>query len=472
MATSTPASVSPAPSETRDVARQRVRHYAADFSHLEARFPGRYPRLFVRGEGIYLFDSDGHRVIDAGNHLGACVVGHARQDMAEAIAEQIRVLEFSSLEAGASHGYVTALAERLDAVVPVPDAVFSFVNSGSEANEFAIKIAREFHRRNGESGRSKILSRQGSYHGSSYAAMSATAIPGFREQFQPLVPGFVPMPQPFPGFCGQCELGEECSLACVDTTIDLIEREDPSTIAAVLAEPISIPGAVKVPVDGYWQRLREACDEHGILLIVDEVVNGFGRTGRMFGIEHWGVVPDIVTLAKGLTSGYVPMGAAAVSPAIDAAFRDSPPMVHVNTYAGHAVACAAAMASLQIIEREDLVARAAAHEPTLRRGLEQVAAQVDVVTRVSVKGLLGSIEFELPTEIDAENVRADLWHQCYEHGVVVRATRAGQRVSLFFYPPLVIDDAQLRDGLQRVGHAVQAIAEQIDHGTGPVEVPS
>lgn len=472
MTASMSASVSASSNETRNVARGRVRHYAADFARLEARFPGKYPRLFVRGEGVYLFDNDGHQVLDAGNHLGACVVGHARRDMADAIAEQMRLLEFSSLEAGASHGYVATLAERLGAVVPVPDAVFSFTNSGSEANEFAIKIAREFHRRNDEPSRSKILSRQGSYHGSTYAAMTATAIPGFREQFQPLVPGFVPMTQPFPGYCNQCEFTEQCSRACVDETLALIEREGPSTIAAVLAEPISIPGAVKVPVDGYWQQLRAVCDEHGILLIADEVVNGFGRTGRMFGIEHWGVKPDIVTLAKGLTSGYVPMGAAAVSPTIDAAFRDGSPMMHVNTYAGHAVACAAAMASLDIIERESLVARAAAHEPVLRRGLEQVADQIGFVTRVSVKGLLGSVEFEVPEDIDAEDVRADLWHECYEHGVVVRATRGGQRVSLFFYPPLVIDEYQLRDGLQRVGEAVGTIAYRIEHGAGPAEVRS
>ena len=161
-----------------------------------------------RGEGNDLIDEDGHRVLDAGNHLGVCVAGHGRSDIADAVADQIRGMEFASLEAGASHPYVAALAEQLTARVPVDNPIFSFISSGSEANEVAIKLARDYHRRMGHSGRFKIMSRYGSYHGSSYAATTATAIPAFREQFQPLVPGFVALPQPFSGYCGRCSFDE------------------------------------------------------------------------------------------------------------------------------------------------------------------------------------------------------------------------------------------------------------------------
>lgn len=444
---------------TRMDAVDRVRHYAANFTHLETLFPGHYPRMFVEGDDTDLIDDQGHRVLDAGNHLGVCVVGHGRADIAEAIANQIRRLEFSSLEAGASHPYVAELAAELARRVPVDDPMFSFVSSGSEANEVAIKIARDYHRRTGQPGRFKILSRYGSYHGSSYAATSATAIPGFREPFQPLVPGFLSLPQPFAGFCGRCGFDEECRHHCIVETASLIEREGPETIAAIIAEPVSIPGAVKIPDEQYWPELRRLCDRYGILLIADEVVTGFGRTGTLFGCERWDVRPDIMTMAKGLTSGYVPMGAAVVSGRVQQAFQGSP-LLHVNTYAGHPVACAAALASLRILEREELVANAAASESILRQGLADASCGVGWPTRVSVIGLLGSIEIVLPENLDAERFRALVWHECYQEGVVVRATRSANVVSVFFYPPLTVGHERLRQGTAHLTAALQRVTRR------------
>jgi len=446
----------PTRSQSQSTALTRVRHYAADFQHLDKLFPGKYPRMFVRGEGTDLIDADGHRVLDAGNHLGVCVVGHGRSDIADAVADQIRGMEFASLEAGASHPYAAALAEQLTARVPVDNPIFSFISSGSEANEVAIKLARDYHRRMGHTGRFKIMSRYGSYHGSSYAATTATAIPAFREQFQPLVPGFVALPQPFSGFCGGCSFDEPCVGHCIEETAAIIEREGPDTVAAILAEPVSIPGAVKIPEDDYWPNLRELCDRYGILLIADEVVTGFGRTGRLFGCEHWDVRPDILTMAKGLTSGYIPMGATAVSGRVQEAFADSP-LVHVNTYAGHPVACAAALATLKIIDDEDLVANAAALEPELRAGLEAIRDQMPWPSRASVIGLLGSLEISLPADVDAERFRAHVWHESYEHGVAVRVTRSAQVVSVFFYPALVITRERMQEGLRLLATAVRHV---------------
>ena len=447
--------------DRRRVARHRVRHFGAHFAALDEQFGDVYPRMFVRGEGVHLVDDTGHRVLDAGNHLGVCVVGHGRQDMAAAIAEQVRTLEFSSFEAGASHVYAAELAERLAARVPVDDPVLSFVASGSEANEVAVKIARDYHRRMGSPDRFKIMSRHGSYHGSTYAGTTATQIPAFRDPFGPLLPGFVPLPQPFAGYCGRCGFGETCGEHCVDDTIAAIEAEGPETIAAIIAEPISIPGAVKIPPESYWAELRAVCDRYGILLIADEVVTGFGRTGHYFACERWQVRPDILTMAKGMTSGYVPMGAAAVSRKVDDAFAASP-LVHVNTYAGHPVGCAAALATMRIIDDERLVQNAAAADPVLRAGLDDIAVGVKVPARASSCGLLGSLELVVPDEVDAERVRASLWHRSYEAGTVVRVTRAGQVVSVFFYPPLTIAEDQLKGAISTLGETVRdVVAESV-----------
>lgn len=437
------------------VAVERVRHFAANFPALEKRFEGKYPRIFVSGHGVYLVDSDGRRVIDGGNHLGACSVGHTHPEVIAAISEQLQTLEFTSLEAGASHVYVAQLAERLASLVPLEGPIFSFTSTGSEANELAIKIARDYFRRLGQPGRNKILTRQSSYHGSSYATTTATRIPAFRDSFQPLVPGFVELPQPFPGYCGSCDFGVVCPGACIQQTADVIEREGPETIAAILAEPISIPGAIKVPPSDYWPRLRELCDRHGILLIADEVVSGFGRTGKLFGCDHWGIRPDMMSMAKALTSGYIPMGALAVNRRIQEVFANDP-LTHVNTYAGHPVACAAAMKTLDILERDGLVEKAAGHEPSLILGLEAAVSGVDWTTRVSVRGLIGSVEIQVPATIDAEAVRMDLWNECYEQGVVLRVTRGAQTVSLLFYPPLSISESELAVALSGIERAMQS----------------
>lgn len=437
------------------VAVERVRHFAANFPALQKRFEGKYPRVFVSGHGVYLVDSDGHRVIDGGNHLGVCSVGHTNREVIAAITDQLQTLEFTSLEAGASHLYVAQLAERLASLVPVESPIFSFTSTGSEANELAIKIARDYFRRLGQPGRNKILTRQSSYHGSSYATTTATRIPAFRDPFGPLAPGFIELPQPFPGYCGSCDFGGVCQGGCIQQTADVIEREGPETIAAILAEPISIPGAIKVPPNDYWPRLRELCDQHGILLIADEVVSGFGRTGKLFGCNHWDIRPDMMSMAKALTGGHIPMGALAVNGRIQEVF-ESDPLAHVNTYAGHPVACAAAMKTLDILERDGLVEQAARYEPSLVRGLEAAVSTVSWTTRVSVRGLIGSIELQVPIAIDAEAVRMDLWNECYEQGVVLRVTRGGQAVSLLFYPPLSITESELEVALSAIQRAMQS----------------
>lgn len=444
------------PRSSRDRAKHSLRHFMADFSRLEREYPQSYPKTIVRGDGAYVFDEDGHRLLDAGSHLGACQIGHGSAEVAERIAAQVRQLEFIALDGGLSQPYAVALAERLAGMVLCEDPIFSFTNSGSEANELAFKIARQYHRRRGQPGRVKILSRVGSYHGSSYATSAATGVAAFKEGFGPLPEGFVQGAQPSPGRCGHCGFTESCSMACFDDFARLVDSEGPGTVAAIIAEPVAIPQAVKVPHPQYFPRLRALCERHGILLIVDEVVCGFGRTGKMFGAGHFDLRGDIVTFAKGLTSGYVPMGAVAVSRRVEEVFKDSP-LLHLNTYAGHPVACAAAMAVIDIMERDGLVAHAARMQAVLRRELERLQAAVPRVRQVSVIGLLSSTVSDVADLPDPDAAVRKVRKLCYEHGLLVRISRDGPLLGAHFYPPLVVGEADIVAGVGALQRSLEAI---------------
>lgn len=437
----------------RGTAARRVRHFLADFDALEARYPGAYPRVIERGEGAFLYDDRGHRLLDAGAHLGAGMVGHGRRDIALRMAAQLERLEYSALDSGLSHPKAPELAERLAALVPLDDPVFSFTSSGSEANDLAFKLARAYHARRGEPERQKILYRDGSYHGSTIAAMSATGALAFKADFGPPVPQFAELPQPSPSRCAYCDQDEGCTLACADALEDVIAREGPGSIAALVAEPVAILQAVKVPHPDYWERVGSICAEHGILIVVDEVVTGFGRTGRLFASEHWGLRPDIMTLAKGLTSGYVPMGATVVARHVEEAFAGGP-LLHLNTYAGHPVACEAALATLDILEAERLVERAAQLEPLLRSGLEQVGTLIGRLLRASVIGLLGSVEIDIHDVADPAAMLVEVRHAMYERGLIARCALSEDVLTIVFYPMLVVSEPDLSEGTDNLARSV------------------
>jgi adenosylmethionine-8-amino-7-oxononanoate aminotransferase len=424
-------------SDLRRAVRGRVRLSTADFTLLDRHFPGRYPRLIVAGEGAYLTDAEGRRLLDSGAHMGACQIGHGRREVSERIAAQAAAIEFTTLDSGLAHPYAVALADRLAPRMPLAgEPLFLFGASGSEANETAFKVARAYHAARGEPGRRKVLCRAGSYHGATFAAMAATGIPAAREPFAPLPPGFVRVTQPSPGRCGYCPRGGRCTLACAEDVERALVREGPESVAALVAEPVAFREAVKVPDPGYWPALREICDRHGVLLIADEVITGFGRTGRFMGSAHWDLQPDVVVLAKGLTSGYVPMSACVVSGAVAETLR-AHPMTHISTYAGHPVACAAAEAALDVLDGERLPERAAALEPVVRDHLTALAERVPAVTATSVIGLLASVE--VAVEGDPALAAARVTDAAYERGLIVRVAPAEGEIVAYFYPPLVVD---------------------------------
>lgn len=443
-------------SASKATAKRYVRHFLADFAALEREYPDGYPKMIVSGNGAYVTDEQGHRVLDAGSHLGACQIGHGRGEIGDRLAEQVRKLEFIALDAGVSHSCVAELGERLAGLVACDEPIFSFTNSGSESNELAFKIARTYHSRHGKPERTKIISRFGSYHGSTIATSSATGIQAFKNGFGPLAPNFLQAPAPYPG--GDVP-GRDRSTWWKESLAEteaLIEREGPETVAAIIAEPIAIPQAVKIPTKEYFSGLRALCDRYGLLLIVDEVVCGFGRTGKMFGAEHFDVRGDIVCYAKGLTSGYVPMGAVAVSGRVNEVFV-SAPLLHLNTYAGHPLACVAALATLDIMEREKLTGHAATMETVLRGELERMRQAVPRVREISVIGLLSSVVSDISDLPDPDAVVRKARKTAYDAGLLARFARDGSNLSAHFYPPLVVEKPDIESGVRALEIALRAL---------------
>lgn len=446
----------PDPVSVRSAARHRVRHFLADLDDLQQRYPDQYPRMYVRGEGPYLIADDGKRLLDGANHLGAGIIGHSRPEIAARLSRQATTLEFAALDSGASHPKVVELAERLAPLVPVEDPIFSFASSGSESIELAFKIARAYHVRRGEPERTVILPREGSYHGSTYAGTAATGLPQFRTDFGPMPAGYEHTAQPSPGRCGLCDRSSGCTLRCVESLEATIQRLGPQRIAAVIGEPISILQAVKVPHAEYWDSVQEVCRRYGILLITDEVVTGFGRTGRMFAAEHWGIEPDLMVMAKGLTAGYVPLGATAVARHVEEAFSAGP-LLHFNTFAGHPLGCEAALAVLDTLEDEQLVSRGAALEPILRGELERAFAQDPRLLAVSVIGVLSGVELDVADQADPIDLVTRLRHALYEEGLIARATAFDGILSVLFLPALISTEEQLAFAASAMARAVEAV---------------
>ena len=351
-------------------------------------------RLFERGEGCTLYDVNGKAWLDGLSGLWVVNAGHGRREIGEVMAEQAGKLAYVS---AASYTAVPTvqLSEVLAELTPGDLERSFFCSGGSEAVESALKIAKQVQALRGFPKRYKVIARRGSYHGATFGAMSLTT--GNRAQverfFGPLMAGVyhVPSPNRYRNDFGL--EGEAGDIMCARWVEQEILFQGPETVAAVIGEPISASNGVHIPSPKYWQLLREICDRHGVLLIFDEVITGFGRTGKWFATEHFGVVPDILTMAKGLSSGYAPIGAAIVRPSVYEIFREGDNSLnHLLTYGGQAVSAAAALKNIEIIAREGLVERAADLGPYLLDGLRSLVAGHPTVGDARGLGLLGAIE--------------------------------------------------------------------------------
>ncbi|MCA9993097.1 MAG: aspartate aminotransferase family protein, partial [Anaerolineales bacterium] len=322
------------------------------------------PLIFARGEGVWLYTVDGRPILDGLAGLWNVLVGHGRVELAAAAQQQMTALAYCSNYAGTSNLPAIALAERL-AGFAYPNLHYTyFTSGGAEANESAFKTARYYWKRLGKPNKVKVIARQDAYHGVTLAAMSATGITPYWPMFEPRVPGFLHIVAPYPyRFAGDTRPGESIGQAAARALEQAILREGPDSVAAFIAEPVQGAGGVIVPPDDYFPRVREICDQYGVLFIADEVITGFGRTGDWFALNRWGVQPDILSFAKGITSGYLPLGGIQVSDTIRDVILSAPPAerwMHAYTYSGHPTCCAVALANLDILAQEALPAQAAA----------------------------------------------------------------------------------------------------------------
>ena len=381
-------------------------------------------RLLVEGRGAEVIDSEGRRLLDATAGGVACaLVGHGRTEIAEAVRHQLSTLEYYCLF-GYRHEPAEQLARAVAEHTPGDLNHVFFTNSGSEAVETALKVARAYWRRRGLTDKTGFVSLRRAYHGMNFGGLSVGGLDENRAGFGPLMAG-----------CSQAPAHD------IDALAAELERRDPAAVAAVIMEPVQTAGGVHPPPEPYLRQVRELCDAAGVLLILDEVVCGWGRLGHWFGGHRYGVVADIMTTAKGLTSAYVPMGAAVASERVHAEFVDSGgaiELMHGYTYSGHPAACAAGLEVIAIIEREGLVANAKAVGAHLQRRMAELAAS-PVVADVRGEGMLAAVELVDDPPGAAVRLAAEAAEQAYQQGVLVRA----QADHVGLYPPLIFNEAMV-----------------------------
>jgi taurine--2-oxoglutarate transaminase len=404
------------------------------------------PIAVARAEGVYFWTPEGKRFIDFNSQLMCLNIGHGDPRVVKAVQEQAARLCYV-IPGGMTTEPRARLGAKLAEITPGDINVFFFTNAGAEANENAIKIARAV------TGRQKILSRYRSYHGGTAAAMAATGEP--RSWSQPPLPGFVHFLDWYHGVDRPVDTAEQ-ALRHVE---EVVQLEGPATIAAIILEPVTGTNGVLVPPDGYLQGVRALCDRHGILMIADEVMSGFGRTGEWFAIDHWEVVPDLLTMAKGLTSAYVPLGAVGMRQGIADHFKDKP-FPGGLTYSSHTLACAAALATLAVYEEDGLIDRARERGRLMAALLADLEQRHPCVGAVRSIGLFGVIELirnrttrepMAPFNGTAPEMAA-IGKYFREHGLFTFV-----RWNYFFTnPPLTISEAELREGFAIIDGALNA----------------
>ena len=422
---------------------------------------GTVPQLIIAsGKGATLTDAEGHEYIDGMASLWNVNVGYGRTELADAAAEQMRTLAFSSAYGGFSTRPAIQLAAKLAELAPGDLEVTYFASGGGEANDTAYKIARLFWKLRGEPERVNIVSRLRDYHGLTYGATSATGLANFWSGFEPLAPGFLHGPAPSPyRYAGEGSAGA----AYVEALERVVLEAVPQTVAAVVAEPVQGAGGVIVPPDDYFPLLRRLCNKHGLLLIADEVITGFGRTGRWFALEHWNVQADMMIFAKGVTSGYLPLSGVMITRSVHETLKSvKGPFAHGFTYSGHPTACAVGLRNLQIIEDERLVDRVAETGAYLQKRLEDLRAQ-EIVGDVRGLGLLAGIELvrdrQSKESFDPSlGAARRVWLAALDEGVIVRSL-PGDVLSIC--PPFVISEKQIDRIVDVLGEAIAKVSKQL-----------
>ena len=446
------------PVGAQDLQALAKRHLWLHFTRMGA-FEGQDVPIIVRGEGSHVFDEHGQRYLDGLAALFCVNIGHGRADVAQAGADQARELGFYTNWSYA-HPTSIALAARVAALAPGDLNRVFFTSGGSEAVEAALKLCRQYHKLTGGAGRYKAISRRLAYHGTTMGALAVTGLPEARAPFEPLFPG-------------SCHVANTNAYRPeVDDPAEAIRErilfEGPETVSAVILEPVQNAGGCFVPPDGYWQRVREICDEFGVLLISDEVICSWGRLGDWFGAARLGYQPDIITTAKGLTSAYAPMGAVIASDRVFEPFAHTGAFAHGVTFGGHPVSAAVALANIDVLEQEDLNGRVREHEGAFRAMLDSLR-DIPIVGDVRGMGYFHAVELVKDQETKA-TFSADecdwlldrfLSNELFRRGLICRADDRGEPV-VQLSPPLVAGpeefaemEAALRPALEEASRRLE-----------------
>jgi adenosylmethionine-8-amino-7-oxononanoate aminotransferase len=425
------------------------------------------PDIIACGEGCWVWDVDGHKMLDGVGGLWSANLGHSNQAVRNAVIAQMDTLPFYNAFRGTTHVKAIELSTRLvELMQPEGVAAMMFSNGGSDAVEGALKIARQYHKLRGQADRSKFISLRQGYHGVHFGGMSVNGNSNFRRAYEPLLPGCFHIDTPWlyhnPYTQDPAELGRLCA--------ELLEREivfqGPDTVAAFIAEPVQGAGGVIVPPENYWPLIREVCDRHGVLLIADEVVTGFGRTGELFGTRLWGVNADMWCLAKGISSGYVPLGATAMSTKVHESFLNDTTglgaVSHGYTYSAHPVAAAAALATLDELQRLDVPAHAGRVGAVLQARLRELVHTCPFVGDVRGVGLMLGIEMvadkakrtPMPRTSD---VPSRVAREAYQRGLMVRISGP----NLILSPPLTISADEINTLCEVLEASFAAVAKTL-----------
>jgi len=420
--------------------------------------------MVAEGEGAWISDIEGNRYLDGMSGLWCVNVGYGREELARAAYDQLVKLPYYPLTM--SHRPAAELGEKLDEWLD-NEYIFFYSNSGSEANEVAFKVARQYHEQNGEPSRWKFVSRYRAYHGNSMGSLAATGQAQRKHRYEPLAPGFLHVAPPDRYRCAYCSDRSACNMQCAKEVERTIQWELPETVAGVIMEPVITGGGVIVPPDGYVENVAEICARHGVLFIVDEVICGFGRTGKRFGHQHHGVKPDIVTMAKGITSAYLPLSVTAVKRSLFEVFKGTEEydhLRHINTFGGSPAACTLAIRNLQIMDDEELPERSAEMGGRLRAELSELEDHPNV-GEIRSKGLLFGIELVEDKENRAPAAAGEVAKViagCKERGLIVGKngdTVAGYNNVITLAPPLVVTDDDLLLIAQTLKRAVEESAD-------------
>ena len=414
------------------------------------------PVIVYKADGVWLHTTDGREILDGMAALWNVNIGYGNAELPRVAYDQMLDLAYTSGFAGMSNPPSAMLADKLAGFFR-PNMNFThFTSSGSEASDASFKTARFYWQQLGKTSKTKIISRLHAYHGITMAAMSATGISAYHGMFGPLVEGFIHIPNPNAyRYSGDVREGESVAQAAARALEETILREGPDTVAAFIAEPIQGAGGLVVPDEGYFERVQAICKKYDVLLIVDEVICGFGRTGKWFGSDHFGIQPDIMQFAKGITSGYLPLGGIQVTDTIRDVILNAPAdqsWMHGHTYSGHATACAVGIANIDIMVRDSLVSNSQAMGQRLLAGLQGLVDEFPNIDNARGLGLMAGVDVVHSKEgREADTVRAaDICKMAMEMGVRVRALGG----TIAFSPPLCITADEVDLMINTVGEAI------------------